>query len=257
MALLPEDVRNKRFTPVRLREGYDMREVDAFLDEVESELARLSGLSSESDPSAATGPARASAALPVPRASTAATAGTDSGVPDGAPFPGPAVAVLDLPGSADAQGAEPAPLSVAAAGGAAARLLEIAGRSADELVAEARAQAEAIVADARAVAQRLEAEATVRVDRLESEARARAAEVDSDVSARRSLLFGELEHDRAQLSQAVEELRTFERDYRDRLRTYFAAQLATLDGAEPAASETLGQPADGAAPAALAALLEE
>ncbi|MBV9829979.1 MAG: DivIVA domain-containing protein, partial [Marmoricola sp.] len=35
MPLTPEDVSNKRFTPVRLREGYDMGEVDAFLDEVE------------------------------------------------------------------------------------------------------------------------------------------------------------------------------------------------------------------------------
>ncbi len=30
-----------RFTPVRLREGYDMGEVDEFLDEVETELERL------------------------------------------------------------------------------------------------------------------------------------------------------------------------------------------------------------------------
>src|SRR6478672_5721385 len=41
MPLTPEDVSNKRFTPVRLREGYDMGEVDAFLDEVEAELSRL------------------------------------------------------------------------------------------------------------------------------------------------------------------------------------------------------------------------
>src|SRR6185503_16000966 len=41
MPLTPEDVSNKRFTPVLLREGYDMGEVDQFLDEVESELARL------------------------------------------------------------------------------------------------------------------------------------------------------------------------------------------------------------------------
>jgi DivIVA domain-containing protein len=36
MPLTPEDVSNKRFTPVRLREGYDMGEVDQFLDEVAS-----------------------------------------------------------------------------------------------------------------------------------------------------------------------------------------------------------------------------
>src|SRR3954452_20234989 len=41
MPLTPEDVSNKRFTPVRLREGYDMGEVDQFLEEVEAELARL------------------------------------------------------------------------------------------------------------------------------------------------------------------------------------------------------------------------
>src|SRR3954469_6399794 len=41
MPLTPEDVSNKRFTPVRLREGYDMGEVDQFLDEVEAGLARL------------------------------------------------------------------------------------------------------------------------------------------------------------------------------------------------------------------------
>ncbi len=36
MPLTPEDVSNKRFTPVRLREGYDMGEVDQFLDEFEA-----------------------------------------------------------------------------------------------------------------------------------------------------------------------------------------------------------------------------
>ncbi|KWU53201.1 hypothetical protein AWX17_27415 [Priestia megaterium] len=41
MPLTPEDVREKRFTAVRLREGYDMGEVDQFLDEVEAELERL------------------------------------------------------------------------------------------------------------------------------------------------------------------------------------------------------------------------
>ncbi len=47
MPLTPEDVSNKRFTAVRLREGYDMGEVDAFLDEVEAELVRLDRENSE------------------------------------------------------------------------------------------------------------------------------------------------------------------------------------------------------------------
>jgi DivIVA domain-containing protein len=41
MSLTPADIRRKEFTTVRLREGYDEKEVDAFLDEVQGELARL------------------------------------------------------------------------------------------------------------------------------------------------------------------------------------------------------------------------
>ncbi|WP_084719133.1 protein kinase domain-containing protein [Streptacidiphilus carbonis] len=43
MPLTPEDVSKKQFTTVRLREGYDMKQVDDFLDAVEAELTRLIG----------------------------------------------------------------------------------------------------------------------------------------------------------------------------------------------------------------------
>jgi DivIVA domain-containing protein len=41
MALTPEDVLNKNFTPTQFRRGYDEREVDDFLDEVVAEMRRL------------------------------------------------------------------------------------------------------------------------------------------------------------------------------------------------------------------------
>ncbi|GAB1819804.1 DivIVA domain-containing protein [Herbidospora sp. RD11066] len=41
MVLTPEDVRTKVFTTGRLREGYDLAEVDVFLNEVESSLRWL------------------------------------------------------------------------------------------------------------------------------------------------------------------------------------------------------------------------
>ena len=41
MPLTASDVANKQFTTVKLREGYNMEEVDGFLDEVEAELGRL------------------------------------------------------------------------------------------------------------------------------------------------------------------------------------------------------------------------
>src|SRR4051812_48452860 len=68
MPLTPEDVSNKRFTPVRLREGYDMGEVDQFLDEVEAELARLTRENDDlpTKPSEARGGSPAEAAAPAP-----------------------------------------------------------------------------------------------------------------------------------------------------------------------------------------------
>jgi len=42
MALSAQDVHDKQFKLVRNSTGYDMDEVDAFLDEVEAEIARLS-----------------------------------------------------------------------------------------------------------------------------------------------------------------------------------------------------------------------
>ena len=78
MALTPEDVVNKRFQPTKFREGYDQDEVDDFLDEVVVELRRLDQENEElrqrlagAPRSAAAGPAAAAeqpAPAPTPRA---------------------------------------------------------------------------------------------------------------------------------------------------------------------------------------------
>jgi DivIVA domain-containing protein len=41
--LTPADIRNKVFTTVRLREGYDLAQVDTFLDQVEATLSSVLG----------------------------------------------------------------------------------------------------------------------------------------------------------------------------------------------------------------------
>jgi DivIVA domain-containing protein len=261
MPVTPEDVRNKRFTPVRLREGYNMREVDQFLDEVEAELVRLRGESDHHGSGGTVTSAEGAAALPGPRSSSGAGPSADAVVAGDTLRPRSAEGSEDsLDLTALGPPSETAPLTVSAAAGAAARLLEIAGRSADDVVAGAQREAESLLADARTEAERLEAEATRRADLLESDARATADEIDSDVSARRSLLLGELERDRARLARDVEELRTFEREYRTRLRTYLATQLAQLNGAEPTAEAVpvpRPRPAEDATPAGLASLLGE
>jgi DivIVA domain-containing protein len=232
MPLTPEDVSNKRFTPVRLREGYDMGEVDAFLDEVESELARLNRENSElrrklvtaqrgGDPASA---GEGEAAVE-PVASTEQPDEQPGAEPAGepaAPTPEPAETVAEAPAPAAPAAREPETIRVttaAEASSAATRLLELATHNADQLVGEAQAEAEQILADARAEA-----------DRVQSDARARSEQLDSDTEARRAQLVGELDAERQRLDAEVEDLRSFEREYRGRLRTYFEQQLAALDG---------------------------
>lgn len=214
MPLTPEDVSNKRFTPVRLREGYDMGEVDQFLDEVEGELARLTR---ENDD------LRAKLA--------AAQAGGATRPPERAPEPErPAEKPAPAPAPVAAPAEEIKVTTVADASSAAARLLEIATRNADELVAEAKDQADKIVGEARTKAERLESESKSKADRVESDARTRSQMLDSETEERRRQLFGDLEKEKDKLSADVENLRSFEREYRSRLRSYFEQQLAALDG---------------------------
>lgn len=241
MPLTPEDVRNKRFTPVRLREGYDMGEVDQFLDEVETELERLTTENADLRTkleAAASGTVIAPVSEPAPE--PAAEAGPAVVAPAPEPEPVPA----------------PAPTSVAQASGAAARLLEIATRNADEVVADAKNQADTILAEAQTKSERLENDARSKADRLEADARARADKLDSETAAKRAQLFGDLERDRDKLTGEVEHLRAFEREYRSRLRNYFSSQLAQLEGDEQASAPLPGSEADPA-PRRLRSLLGE
>jgi DivIVA domain-containing protein len=198
MTLLPEDVRKKTFTPVRLREGYDMGEVDQFLDEVETELTRLHKENDElrskltSDPSA--------------RPDTTAASSSDG-----------------------AQPAAPAVRTIPEAAGAAARLLEIAGQNAEQLVTEAHENADKIVSEATVKAERLEAESKAKAEALESQAQSRSERLDQETTERKQKLLSELERDRENLASELEHLRVFEREYRSRLRGYFESQLRALD----------------------------
>ena len=221
MPLTPEDVSNKRFTPVRLREGYDMGEVDQFLDEVEAELARLTKENDDLRSKLATaqrsgGPAETATQPRIePRVE-----------PQQAP-PTPAAPVV----AAAASAVETIRVeTVPEASNAAARLLEIATRNADELVEDAKNEADKIVGEARTKAERLESEAKGKADRLEADARTRSQMLDSETAERRRQMFGDLEKERDKLSTEVENLRSFEREYRSRLKSYFTQQLEALGG---------------------------
>ena len=195
MPLTPEDVRNKQFTTVRLREGYDEDEVDQFLDEVESELTRLlrendelrAKLAAATRAAAAGGPAP----LPVER--------KDDLIPAPPGPPGP-----------------PAPSGPGSDG--AARVLALAQQTADQAIAEARTEANKIVSESRAKA-----------EAVEREARARAEALERDAQEKHRQAMGNLDQQRQILERKVEDLRQFEREYRSRLRSYLEGQLRQLE----------------------------
>ncbi len=206
MPLTPSDVANKQFR-IAFR-GYSLDEVDAFLDEVETELTRLlRDNAAQRDRPATPTPATA---VPAPGAPASAA-------------PAPAVAPL-----ASMEGQE-----------AALRTLLLAQRTADEAIAEARAEAEDIVSAARSEAAealssaRAEADTTLTSARTEGErtlgaAQAKAASIDQDVAARVQAATGDLD------ARRIEELRAFEREYRTRLKAYLENQLRELgSGAGP------------------------
>ncbi|WP_442575470.1 DivIVA domain-containing protein [Microbacterium sp. F51-2R] len=102
----------------------------------------------------------------------------------------------------------PAPAAEATGGAAAsAGIIELAQRLHDEHVAEGQAKRDQLIADAQAQAASIVAEA---------EAKGR------DEMAR-------LERERTTLEARITELRQFERDYRQQLRTYIEGHLRDLD----------------------------
>ena len=156
MALTPEEVRNKQFTTVRLREGYDEDEVDAFLDEIEAELARLLSENDELLQRAASAPAAASSPLTAP-------AGGPSPFPTAVPIPVAVPAVVTQ--------TETAPMQMqntATSVEAATRVLELAQRAADELLGQARVEADRLLAEAQSKVQNTDRDAQLQRAALEA-----------------------------------------------------------------------------------------
>ncbi|MFD8077754.1 DivIVA domain-containing protein [Streptomyces sp. NPDC059718] len=219
--ITPENVRRMQFTTVRLREAYDEREVDDFLDEVQSELTRLLRLNQDL------------------RAALSAVESADrhheepelevASAPEPAPEPEPQAAPGPVPAPA-AEVAEPARLAEPAeaeeategqsgfAVDSTARLLALAERTAEQAVAEARAEAHKIVGEALGQAESLRRDARDRALALEHEAREKHRRAMTTLVSARTAL-----------QRKVEDLRTFENAYRTRLTAHMQSQLRRLD----------------------------
>jgi cell division septum initiation protein DivIVA len=134
---------------------------------------------------------------------------------------------------------------------AAARLLELAARNADQLVDEAQAQADSLVATAKVDAERLTAASQAEADQLIAAARAEASraltaarleaervnaelehtrtEQTAELDRHRTTVLSELADRQAAVEAEVARLQQLETDHRDRIRSHLTALLAQIE----------------------------
>ncbi len=236
MPLMPADVRNKQFATTRLRPGYDEEEVDAFLDEVETELERLLQENQELRAKLAECLGGTPAA---PALSSALTEPDPERMAAEPVLPEPqrtsAPALMGMPAQ------EPSMDTVA-------RVLMLAQQTADQALAEARREAGETLGRARRAADEILGKARSQAEQITSDARGVAESLQRDAQERYHQALGSLTHEREELERRVDDLRAFERDYRSRLQAYLKGQLRDLD-ADAADSEPFPHPDRAASPA--------
>ncbi|MBJ7398945.1 DivIVA domain-containing protein [Mycolicibacterium sp.] len=251
MPLTPADVHNVAFSkPPIGKRGYNEDEVDAFLDLVEGELTRLveenadlrqrvSELDSELG-SGRSGGVQSTQAIPLYQPEVAAQSGAE-------------VAVV---GERSMQLSEEQALKatrvLSLAQDTADRLTSTAIAEADKMVADARADAEQIVFEARQLAETTVTEAQQRADatltdaqtRSESQLRQAYEKADflqADAERKHTEFMNTINQQRTVLEGRLEQLRTFEREYRTRLKTYLESQLEELGQRSSAAPADAGE----------------
>ena len=218
-------VRNKRFRAAR-KAGYEVLEVDEFVDEVGESLAQLL----EDNQNLRNQIEALNSAPPVP-----ASAPT---VQPPVPRP-PAPVQLSASGTIVVTTGKEASAAVV-------RLVELTTEQAERLVEESTADANRIredanrtahqlTTDARTRAARVESEARVNAERLNAVAHSRAGKLDREIENRRAEMFEGLERQRDHLTAAVGALRNFETAYRTNLTGHLRKEIETLESgrAEP------------------------
>jgi DivIVA domain-containing protein len=194
MPLNPEEVVNKRFSATKFRQGYDEEEVDEFLDEVVAELRRLNAENTELRQKLGACESRV-AELTRQGAQSQAAAPAPKPAPEPAPAPVTVAAPVAAP-AATVSGPE-----------SAAGMLALAQKLHDEHVEAGKTERNKII----------------------SEAQAHAARLVHEAEQKQRETLGNLEQQRQLLQGKVEQLKSFEREYRSRLKAYLENQLHELE----------------------------
>ncbi len=263
MGLTPADVHNVAFSkPPIGKRGYNEDEVDAFLDLVEAELARLveenNDLRSQVD-QLESQLQSAQVDLDDARSQAAAAASAPSATPSVpveeprrlAPVPPPTAAEQTSPGgdhhvqAAKVLGLaqEMADRLTGEAKAEADGMLSEARTKSEQLLSDARSKADSMVNESRTRAETMLNDARTRAETLERQAREKASALERDAQRKHAEVMGNITQEKNGLEKKLETLRTFEREYRTRLKTYLESQLRELEergSAAPAASEGSG-----------------
>ncbi|MDC4233089.1 DivIVA domain-containing protein [Actinomyces sp. B33] len=204
MALLTtEDVLNKKFQYVKFREGYDQVEVDEFLDEVVSTIYTLQ-MENQDLKEKLEAAERRIAELSHDEAPAPA---------DHEPAP-VAASVVEEPVAAAPIVEEPVveapvvqeqPMSESAQ--SATSMLALAQRVHDEYVRDGKEES----------------------DRIVAEARAKGDEIIADAQKQHETILAQLDQERGLLETKINELRTFESEYRSNLRGHLETLLSEIN----------------------------
>lgn len=203
MALLSaDDVLNKSFQTTKFRDGYDQDEVDDFLDEVVSTMRAVYAENEELKAKLGAAEGRI-AELSRSESADAAFAPAPAEAPAPEPEPEPEPVVEAAPVAAAAPAAVPA--SDSATG-----MLALAQKLHDQYVAEGREESDRIIAEARATAE----------------------QIVSEAESTRDTTLTQLNDERSSLEHKIDELRNYERTYRQRMKDYLGKLLSDMDASD-------------------------
>ena len=251
MPLTPADVHNVAFSkPPIGKRGYNEDEVDAFLDLVEAELARLIEENEDlreqvSQLEQRLGNAQADleearsrpAPMGVVSPPTQQIQRQEPPPPPLRPVEPPRPSYGDAGDGGDSHvqvakvlsmAQEMAERLTAEAKSEADAMLTDARTKSEQLLSDARSKSDALVNDARARAETMLNDARTRAETLERQAREKATALDRDAQRKHAEVMGNITQDKSVLEKKIDELRTFEREYRTRLKTYLESQLRDL-----------------------------
>jgi len=195
MALTPEDVLNQKFTITKFRDGYDLDQVDEFLDSIVEELRQREQLEGELRAKLDAANAEIQALQANQQAAAAQIPAAEQTIVVEKPQP-----VSVVPEPPQASGEADAMKSSA--------MLQLALELHDKHVQEGEQK---------------------RAQLIESAER-RVEQMMADAESQRTEVLKQLDLESKDLRHMIKELRDFESEYRTTLRSYIQSQLRNLDG---------------------------